>query len=308
MPIQTLIVPPELEGKRLDVALAALLPGTTRTAARRLVDEGQVAFAHGKARAARAVVAGETLMVQEAALAALTAPSPAALAPSRGELAIVYEDEDVVVIDKPAGLTAHPGAGHAEDTLVNRLLGHDPSIAETGDTARPGLVHRLDRDTSGLIVVARTPAAHAYLSRQWRERSVVKRYWALVEGTPKAAEGAIELPIGRDPRNRKRMAPTLDGRSARTTYRIEREYRGFALLDVLIETGRTHQIRVHLAALGHPVAGDHLYGARRPLPGLTRQFLHAYLLGLRLPSDDAYREFSSPLPPDLTAALDELNG
>ena len=307
MPTQTLIVPPELEGKRLDVALAALLPGTTRTAARRLVDEGQVAFAHGKARAARAVVAGETLTVQEAALAALTAPSPAALAPSRGELAIVYEDEDVVVIDKPAGLTAHPGAGHAEDTLVNRLLGHDPSIAETGDTARPGLVHRLDRDTSGLIVVARTPAAHAYLARQWRERSVVKRYWALVEGTPKAAEGAIELPIGRDPRNRKRMAPALDGRAARTVYRVDRAYKGFSLLDVLIETGRTHQIRVHLAALGHPVAGDRLYGARRALSGLTRQFLHAYLLGLRLPSDDAYHEFTAPLPPELLAVLESLH-
>jgi len=303
MILHTLTVPPELAGKRLDVALAALLPDTTRSAAQRLIEGGQVAFTHGKARPSRAVVAGETLTVQ-------VAPSePVLLAPSSGTLAIVYEDRDVAVVDKPAGLTVHPGAGHAghgEDTLVHRLLGHDPSIAAAGDAGRPGIVHRLDKDTSGLIVVARTPTAHAYLARQWRERSVVKRYWALVEGTPKAAEGAIESPIGRDPRNRKRMAPTLDGRAARTVYRVERAYRGFALLDVLIETGRTHQIRVHLAALGHPVAGDRLYGARRPLPGLTHQFLHAYLLGLRLPSDDAYHEFTAPLPQDLRAVLHEL--
>jgi len=294
---QTLIVPPELNGQRLDVALAALLPDTTRSAAARLIAEGRVDLAYGKARASRSVAVGETLTAHVAE------ETPVALAPSSERLSIVYEDRDVAVVDKPAGLTVHPGAGHAGDTLVNRLLGYDPAIAGAGDAARPGIVHRLDKDTSGLIVVARTPAAHAYLTRQWRERTVVKRYWALVEGTPKAAEGAIEMPIGRDPRNRKRMAPALDGRSARTVYRVDRAYKGFSLLNVLIETGRTHQIRVHLAALGHPVAGDRLYGARRALPGLTRQFLHAYLLGLRLPSDDAYHEFTAPLPPELLAVL-----
>ena len=303
MSTQKLIVPPELAGARLDVALAALLPDTTRSAARRLIDEGQVTVVHGKARASRAVVAGETLT---APVAIPASAAPAVLVPSAGALTIVYEDRDIAVIDKPAGLAVHPGAGHAEDTLVNRLLGYDPSILGAGDMERPGIVHRLDKDTSGLIAVARTPAAHAYLARQWRERSVVKRYWALVEGAPRAREGMIAMPIGRDVRNRKRMAPALDGRAARTTYRVEQTYKGFALLDIRIETGRTHQIRVHLAALGHPVAGDRLYGARRPLPGLTRQFLHAYLLGLRLPSDDAYREFTSPLPPDLRAALHAL--
>jgi len=298
---QTLIVPPELNGQRLDVALAALLPDTTRSAAARLIVEGRVDLAYGKARASRSVAVGETLTAHVAE------ETPVALAPSSERLSIVYEDRDVEVVDKPAGLTVHPGAGHVGDTLVNRLLGYDPAIAGAGDVARPGIVHRLDKDTSGLIVVARTPAAHAYLTRQWRERTVVKRYWALVEGTPKAAEGAIETPIGRDPRNRQRMAPTLDGRPARTVYRVDRAYKGFSLLDVLIETGRTHQIRVHLAALGHPVAGDRLYGARRALSGLTRQFLHAYLLGLRLPSDDAYHEFTAPLPPELLAVLDSLH-
>jgi len=297
---QILIVPPELDGQRLDVALAALLPDTTRSAAARLIAEGRVDLAYGKARASRSVAVGETLTAH------VVEETPVALAPSSERLSIVYEDRDVAVVDKPAGLTVHPGAGHVGDTLVNRLLGYDPAIAGAGDVARPGIVHRLDKDTSGLIVVARTPAAHAYLTRQWRERTVVKRYWALVEGTPKAAEGAIETPIGRDPRNRQRMAPTLDGRPARTVYRVDRAYKGFSLLDVLIETGRTHQIRVHLAALGHPVAGDRLYGARRPLPGLARQFLHAYLLGLRLPSDDAYHEFTAPLPPELLAVLKKV--
>jgi len=177
---QTLIVPPELNGQRLDVALAALLPDTTRSAAARLIVEGRVDLAYGKARASRSVAVGETLTAHVAE------ETPVALAPSSERLSIVYEDRDVAVVDKPAGLTVHPGAGHVGDTLVNRLLGYDPAIAGAGDVARPGIVHRLDKDTSGLIVVARTPAAHAYLTRQWRERTVVKRYWALVEGRPAA--------------------------------------------------------------------------------------------------------------------------
>jgi len=299
-----LVVPPEIDGKRLDVALAALLPRTTRSAVQRMIEAGRVGVAYGGARPSRAVAAGEHITVQVE-----DEPPPAILIPSHDELQIVYEDDDIAVIDKPAGLTVHPGAGHpgqAGDTLVSRLLGHDPAIAAAGDATRPGIVHRLDRDTSGLIAVARTPAAHEALSRQWRDRTVVKRYKALVEGEPRRAEARIDMPIGRDPRNRKRMAPTLDGRPARTTYRVEQSYRGYSLLDVGIETGRTHQIRVHLAALGHPVAGDRLYGARRPLPGLTRQFLHASLLGLRLPSNGEYREFTSPLPPDLAAVLEAL--
>ncbi len=300
-----LVVPPELDGKRLDVALTALLPHTTRSAVQRMIEADQVRMIHGGARPSRAVVAGEQITVRVA-----DEPAPAILTPSHEGLQIVYEDPDIAVIDKPAGLTVHPGAGHpsqAANTLVSRLLGHDPAIAAAGDAARPGIVHRLDRDTSGLIAVARTPAAHEALARQWRDRTVVKRYRALVEGEPRRAEARIDMPIGRDPRNRKRMAPTLDGRPARTTYRIERAYRGYSLLDVGIETGRTHQIRVHLAALGHPVAGDRLYGARRPPPGLTRQFLHASLLGLRLPSTGEYREFTSPLPPDLATVLETLN-
>lgn len=298
----SLVVTPELDGKRLDVALAALLPAMTRSGAQRLIEAGQVTVGHGKVRPARGVVAGETLTVTVEEL------PPAVLAPSDRDVTVVYQDADVAIIDKPAGLAVHPGAGHERDTLVHALLGYDPAIVAVGDAARPGIVHRLDKDTSGLIAVARTMAAHAVLARQWREHAVVKRYWALVVGRPRQPEGVIEMPIGRDPRNRRRMAPTLAGRPARTCYRIEREYRGFSLLDVTIETGRTHQIRVHLAALGHPVAGDYLYGARQPPHGLTRQFLHAYLLGLRLPSSGEYREFTSPLPAGLAAVLEELAG
>jgi 23S rRNA pseudouridine1911/1915/1917 synthase len=300
MNVRTLVVPSELAGARLDVALATLLPGITRSAARRLIDAGQVRLAHGKARASRSVAPGDEIVVQ------LEEERPVVLRPSERALTVIYEDADVAIVEKPAGLSVHPGAGHADDTLVNALLGYDPAIVAAGSPDRPGIVHRLDKDTSGLIAVARTAAAHEALSRQWRDRSVVKRYYALVEGTPREAEGVIVMPIGRDPRHRKRMAPLLSGRPARTGYTVTRTYSGFSLLDVLIETGRTHQIRVHLAALGHPVAGDRLYGARRPLPGLTRQFLHAYLLGLRLPSSGEYREFRSPLPADLSAVLSAL--
>lgn len=298
---RTLVVPSELAGTRLDVALTALLPGLSRSSARRLIEAGRVTVTYGKARPARGAIAGETLTVT---LEERTAGGP--LAPSERAVSIVYQDADIVIIDKPAGLTVHPGAGRHSDTLVHALLGFDPSIAVVGDVDRPGIVHRLDKDTSGLIAVARTSAAHGALARQWRERTVVKRYWALVTGTPRQPEGEIELPIGRDPRHRRRMAPVAGGRPARTRYRVARAYRGFSLLDVSIETGRTHQIRVHLAALGHPVAGDRLYGAGTPPPALTRQFLHAYMLGLRLPSTGEYSEFVAPLPVDLAAVLERL--
>ncbi len=297
---QMLVVPHDLDGKRLDVVLAALLDDVTRSAAQKLIADAHVAMEHGAVRASRLVAVGDHVTVR------LDPVAPLVIAPTTGDLTILYSDDDIVVVDKPAGLTVHPGAGGEEDTLVGRLLGYDPTIAGAGDATRPGIVHRLDKDTSGVLVVARTPAAHAALAGQWRDHAVTKRYKALVEGAPRRAEGAIDAPIARDRKNRKRMAPDLAGRPALTTYHVEETYPGFALLDVTIETGRTHQIRVHLAAIGHPVAGDTLYGARRGAPGLTRQFLHAYLLGLRLPSTGEYREFVSPLPPELVAVLDIL--
>ena len=295
-------VPAELNGQRLDTALAALMPSLSRSAARRLIEQGHVQIQHGKARPARAVRAGEVLNV------AVERQSPVPLAPSARTVSIIYEDDDVAIVDKSAGLTVHPGAGRESDTLIHALLGYDQAIAAVGDSERPGIVHRLDKDTSGLIAVARTSAAHAYLARQWRNHEVTKRYWALVVGEPRQSEGVIDMPIGRDPRNRKRMAPALGGRPARSRYRVLATYRGFSLLDVSIETGRTHQIRVHLAAIGHPVAGDQLYGSRQAPPRLTRQFLHAYELGLRLPSTGEFKEFYSPLPEELEAVLHELRG
>ena len=300
MPARSVTVPADLEGKRLDVALAALVPGLSRSAAHRLIEDGQIGLSHGSPRPSRGVAAGEilTITLQEA-------PSQDIVA-SQTPIQIVYQDSDLMILDKQAGVPVHPSAGHRDDTLVNAILGHDPAIAGVGDRSRPGIVHRLDKDTSGLIAVARTPSSHAALARQWRDRIVVKRYWALVNGRPRMAEGLIEMPIGRDQRNRKRMAPALDGRPARTRYRTIHEFRGFTLLEVEIETGRTHQIRVHLAALGHPIAGDRLYGGGSGPQGLKRQFLHACFLGLYLPSNGEYREFVSPLPSDLEAALDTL--
>jgi 23S rRNA pseudouridine1911/1915/1917 synthase len=226
-------------------------------------------------------------------------------------LTVIYQDEDVIVVDKPAGLTVHPAPGHPSGTLVNALLAIAPELAEAQDTMRPGIVHRLDKDTSGLLVVARSERARAGLTHQLKEREVHKTYLALVQGVPEPAQGTIEAPIGRNPRNRKKMAVVAGGREAETKYRVHEALdspspsgRRFALLEVEPVTGRTHQIRVHLAAIGHPVVGDGVYGKRSPLVG--RQFLHAWRLAFELPSSGRLVEFEAPLPAELLAVLRSL--
>ncbi len=318
MPVHTytFTAPPTLDGTRLDVVLTALLPGLSRLRAQALIDQGRVAVVGDQARprARRPVLAGETLMVEVA--------EPRAMAPSDRRLTIVYEDADLFVVDKPAGLVVHPGTGRRDETLLNALLGHalaqsarpvisgDPVIpcGEDGGRPRLHLVHRLDRDTSGLLVVARTARAQRYLADQWQRRTVMKRYLALVHGRPQPAEGQIDRPLGRDPRDRRRVVSLPDGQQARTGYSTVQCYDHVTLLDVRPETGRTHQIRAHLAALGHPIAGDRCYGSQ---PGphnldLGRQFLHAHALVIRLPSTRQQHEFQSPLPPDLAAVLARL--
>jgi len=232
----------------------------------------------------------------------LPPPEPTELVAESVPLNIVYEDDEVIVVDKPAGLTTHPVPGHTSHTLVNALLAHYPDLRYFGDAMRPGIVHRLDKDTSGLTIVAKNRVAQQNLINQFKTRSVSKGYLVLVKGKLMPMRGSIDAPLGRDSANRKRMAVVSGARGARTDYRVMEHIGNYSLLDVTTKTGRTHQIRVHFSAIGYPVVGDQVYGVR--VSFLTRQFLHAYRLGFRLPSTDEYREFQCELPADLKAAID----
>jgi 23S rRNA pseudouridine1911/1915/1917 synthase len=285
-------------GERLDRFVAARSPGLSRTHARELIDAGLVTVNGQPARASLKLKRGDLVLVT-------VPPEPAPrLEPEELPLNIVYEDGDLIVIDKPAGLAVHPAPGHPGHTLANAILHYLPSLAEEAGSLRPGLVHRLDKDTSGLLVVAKNRPAQADLSEQFKSRAVSKTYLVLVKGRLSPESGVIEADIGRDPRNRQRMAVVTRGREARTEYRVVRYIRDYSLLEIRPQTGRTHQIRVHLAAIGFPVVGDAAYGAKSRYVG--RQFLHASRLGFRLPSSDRYVEFESPLPPDLARALEEI--
>ncbi|MBI2287969.1 MAG: RluA family pseudouridine synthase, partial [Chloroflexi bacterium] len=233
-------------------------------------------------------------------------PTPSTLQPELIPLNILYEDDDLLVIDKPAGLTVHPAPGHPTHTLVNAILSHLASLPETDDWRRPGIVHRLDRDTSGVMVVAKNGAAHLNLAEQFKARTVVKVYSVLVKGRLMPEDGAIEAPVGRDRRHRERMAVVAEdkGRQARTQYHVVKYIGKYTLLEVRPETGRTHQIRVHLEAIGYPVLGDKVYGVKSPY--LSRQFVHASRLGFKLPSTGQYVEFQSELPTDLAQALEKI--
>ena len=209
-----------------------------------------------------------------------------------------------MVVDKPAGLTVHPAPGHPSHTLVNGLLALCPDLKGIGGELRPGIVHRLDKDTSGLMVVAKSSSAHLSLSKQIKDRAVRKGYLALAQGRVQSPDGIIEGRVGRDPRNRKRMGVVQDGREASTRYKVLQCYDDCSLLEVFPKTGRTHQIRVHFASIGHPLVGDALYGGKTLL--LSRQFLHAHLLGFRHPATDEYLGFTSPLPPELRTMIESF--
>ncbi len=301
-------VPAEAAGDRLDRFLTAVVAGTSRSQIQRLIREGRVLVGGKAARQNTAVRAGETIVVE------IPPPKPAEPIPEALPLVIVHEDADIVVVDKPAGMVVHPAAGHAGGTLVNALLHHVGDLSGVGGTERPGIVHRLDRGTSGLMVVAKHDAAHRELARQFHDREVEKTYIALAWGLVHAGK-RIDLPIGRDPVSREKMS--LRARRARTAVtRVVRAEKidGLSLLEVAIATGRTHQIRVHLSGIGHPVVGDPLYGGvHRRVPGhlhavqrLERPFLHASRLVISHPADGRRMAFESPLPPDLQSVLDEL--
>lgn len=306
-------IPGSLEGERVD-RVVALLSGRSRADVAALVGCGAVLL-DGRPVTSRhrRVVAGEQL-----AILAGTTPSPVEAEPTGApvDFGVVYEDAAFVVVDKPAGLVVHPGAGNRDGTLVSGLLARFPDLARVPagdgwDPWRPGIVHRLDKDTSGLLVVARTPEARDHLAAQLADRTMGRTYRALALGTFGAAEGTIEAPIGRSARDRTRMAVRGDGRPATTRYRVLERFAApvpTTLLELRLETGRTHQIRVHLRAIGHPVAGDARYGGARRELGLSRPFLHAAALTFVHPTTGERCDFSSPLPPDLVAALTLVGG
>jgi 23S rRNA pseudouridine1911/1915/1917 synthase len=282
---------------RLDKYVSQQVPDLSRTRCQKLIEEGFITVDGKSVKPSQQLNSGNVLRIE------IPAPPPIAVLAEDIQLNIVYEDADLIVVDKPAGMTVHPAPGHYSGTLVNAILAHFPGL-EDGDNLRPGIVHRLDKDTSGLILVAKNPAAHTKLAAQFKNRTVNKLYQTLVRGNVKTPSGIIDAEIGRDPRARQRMAVVAEGRPARTEYRVIRHIADCTLLEIKPFTGRTHQIRVHLAAIGFPVVGDRLYGVASPY--INRQFLHAFKLGFKIPSSGEYREFMSPLPADLTQALVEI--
>lgn len=285
-------------GERLDLFVARRRPELSRARVQRLIEEGHVTVDGAPAKASLKPEAGQTVRVE------VPEATPSYLEAQAIPLKVVYEDQDILVVDKPAGMTVHPAPGHKDGTLANALLARIHDLQDIGGTLRPGIVHRLDKDTSGLLVVAKNDAAFASLTAQFKARQVHKTYLALVQGTPHPEEASIEAPVGRSRRDRKRMAVVEDGRPSATRYRVVRRFRGYAMVEAMPVTGRTHQIRVHLASIGHPVVGDATYGKAEPKLG--RQFLHAARLAFALPSTGRMVEFASPLPPELEAFLEGL--
>src|SRR5436305_569066 len=321
-------------GARLDAFLAGRVASLSRTALKRAIEDGDALVGGRAAKPSHKLRAGERVEVE------LPAPPTSELTPEDIPLDIVYEDDDVVVVNKPAGMVVHPAAGVRAGTLANALAyrlrieeqhdSHPSSPAEAiiqtanpqsairnPQSIRPGIVHRLDRDTSGLVVVAKTARAHENLSEQFRARTVFKSYVALVHGVVREEKGKVEQPVARDPRNRTRMAVRSGGRAALSLWRVRRRFQRFTLLDVEIKTGRTHQIRVHLAWMKHPVVGDETYGggrdktvtdprARSAIAALGRQFLHAGRLGFHDPRTGEWLSFTAPLPRELSDLLERL--
>ncbi|MFY9814592.1 MAG: RluA family pseudouridine synthase [Dehalococcoidales bacterium] len=288
-------------GFRLDKFVSENCPGLSRSQAQKLIDEGNVLVNGIAEKASHKTEAGEKIEIT------VPPPAPTGLLPEAIPVKIIYEDDDLLVIDKPAGLTVHPAPGHPSHTLVNAVLSHLNEIEDDGEVTRPGIVHRLDKDTSGVMLVAKNNVALANLADQFKARTVKKTYITLVKGILRPDKGVIDAPIGRDSGDRKKMAVTGEsrGRAARTNYRVIRYVGKNTLLEIMPETGRTHQIRVHLAAIGYPVFGDITYGKKSAF--LNRQFLHAQKIGFNLPATGKWVEFESPLPEDLEQALKELD-
>lgn len=288
-------------GKRLDVFLAGEAEDCTRSHIQKLVGEGLASVNGAAVRASYKVKQGD--------LVRLEVPEPEGMETKAEKISldIYYEDSDVIVLNKPRGMVVHPAAGNYTGTVVNALLYHCRDLSGINGVLRPGIVHRLDKDTSGLIMVAKNDAAHAGLAQQLKDRLITRIYLALVHGKVKEAAGVIDAPIGRDPKNRQRMAVVhKNSKHAVTNYRVLSRYAGYTYLQLQLETGRTHQIRVHLSYIGHPVVGDLKYGPARPHYNLEGQFLHAAVIGFKHPRTDVYLEFEAPLPVELDTILHGL--
>lgn len=301
----------EEEGARLDRALAARLPAHSRSFIARLIDEGRVTVDGRPARASHRVAKGQNASID------IPPPAVATAASQEIPLTILFEDSDLVVIDKPAGLVVHPAAGHADQTLVNALLFHVHDLSGIGGQLRPGIVHRLDKDTSGVMVIAKNDETHRKLSAAWATPAVRKEYVAVVYGTPQKSRGTIDAPLARDPRNRKRMAIVAGGRDAITDYEVIEPLRHTCVLRCLLRTGRTHQIRVHLKSLGHPIIGDPVYSGpqwrgipdkklQKAISGFGRQALHAARLTIPDPRTGKPMTFEAPLPDDMRGLIEAL--
>lgn len=302
---QTIEITLEAVGERLDRALSEALPALSRMQWQKLIREGLVIVDGVRARPSYRIAGGETLI---ATIPAVVEPEIAA---ESIPLDIRYEDSDLIVVNKPAGMVVHPSLGHAGGTLVNALLAHCPDLEGVGGERRPGIVHRLDKDTSGLIVAAKHDRALWQLQNQFKQRTVSKAYLALVHGSLQPPEAIIDAPIGRDPRHRQKMAVVSsqagDARPAQTSIRALTYFHDYTLVECRPHTGRKHQIRVHMAYIGFPIAGDVIYGRRKDKSGLKRHFLHAAELTFRRPSDDTELHITAELPEDLATMLDSLS-
>jgi 23S rRNA pseudouridine1911/1915/1917 synthase len=288
-------------GERLDLFVVRKLPELTRSRVRKLIDEGFVLVDDKTpAKAGVSLEAGQRVSIT------LPPPESDTLVPESTQLRIIYEDDDLLVVDKPAGMAVHPSPGHSAGTLVHALLAYSPTLSGVAGKKRPGIVHRLDKDTSGLIMVAKNDAAHLALAKQLKDRKVEKTYIALVEGHIDPPEGVIDAPIARHPTHRRKMAVAAGGRESRTRFRVLREIGGYSLVELHPETGRTHQLRVHLASIGHPVAGDRMYGYAKRVDGFPRQFLHAQRLVFAHPTTGERIEVEAELAEDLRETLAQL--
>lgn len=288
----------DVAGERLDVFVTRMLPELTRSYVHKLIDDGRVEVGGHRAKPALRLEPGQRVTVD------VPPPAPDKALPEAIALDVIFEDTDILAVNKPPRMTVHPAPGHPSSTLVNAVLAHSNDLSGIGGVMRPGIVHRLDRDTSGVILIAKNDAAHNGLAKQLKDRTIEKTYLALVEGTPKPAEGVIDAPLARDPRRRERMAIIEGGRESVTAYSVIERFHGASLVEARPKTGRTHQIRVHLAAIGHPIVGDRVYGKASPL--VARQFLHAQRIVFTHPRTNDRVELEAPLTPDLASALEAL--
>ena len=291
----------ESKNQRLDAFLASSLDGLTRSQATRLIESGEVAVNGRAVSKSYKLAGGEDIAVT------LPEPEPVEAVPQDIPLDVVYEDADVIVVNKPSGMVVHPAPGHPDGTLVNALLYHCAgTLSGVGGALRPGIVHRIDRDTSGLIIAAKNDAAHQYLSAQLADHTLARTYECIVVGALREDRGTVDAPIARHPTDRKRMAVVAGGREAVTHWEVIARYPGYTHVRCRLETGRTHQIRVHMAYIGHPILGDTVYGAKKEVPGLTGQCLHAVGLRFLHPRTHEVVELSCPLPEEFTRMLQKI--